>query len=228
MRWKNSERHLELQRGKNYSNDQRRDDMLTNIKKIIDQYSPQPLGKQREFAVLLPLIKIGTDLHILFEKRSQIVSQPGETSFPGGALEDGESYREAALRETREELNIHSDQIQVYGEIDYIATHTHIIHCFVGELINCEPGSIHPNREVESVFTVPLTYFIEQDPEFHSVKLKIEHKDDFPFELISNGSKHKWDARSQSIPFYRLDNQFLWGYTAQFTHRFIELLKEDR
>ncbi|MCC5894226.1 MAG: CoA pyrophosphatase [Alkalibacterium sp.] len=201
--------------------------MLETIRKKIEGYTPEPIGRQRAFAVFLPLIRVGEDLHVLFEKRSQIVSQPGETSFPGGALEEGETYKDAAIRETQEELNLESSQINIFGEIDYIATQSHIIHCFVGELVNCEPDAIRPNEEVESIFTVPLTYFVRHAPEYHSIDLKVEHKEDFPFELISNGSRHKWSSRKQLIPFYRLDNQFLWGYTAQFTHRFIELIEED-
>lgn len=201
--------------------------MLEEIRKRIEQYDPKPIGRQREFAVFLPLIRVEGKLHILFEKRSQIVSQPGETSFPGGAVEKGETYKEAAIRETQEELNLDSDQIVVYGEIDFIATQSHIIHCFVGELVNCELETIQPNEEVELLFTVPLTYFINQHPEYHSIDLRVEHKEDFPFDLISNGSEHKWSPRKQTIPFYRIKDQFLWGFTAQFTHRFIELIQDD-
>ncbi len=201
--------------------------MLETIRKTIEHYDPKPIGRQKEFAVFLPLIRIEDTLHVLFEKRSQIVSQPGETSFPGGALENNETYKEAAVRETQEELNLDLDHITVYGEIDYIATQTHIIHCFVGELVNCPIESIHPNEEVEEIFTIPLTYFFKQKPEVHSVELKIEHKEDFPFELMSSGTGHKWSNRKQMIPFYRLENQFLWGFTAQFMQRFIELIEEQ-
>ena len=38
--------------------------------------------------------------------RSEHISQPGEISFPGGRVEDGETFQEAAIRETCEELNL--------------------------------------------------------------------------------------------------------------------------
>ena len=47
---------------------------------------------KKKYVVLLPLVKINDKIHVLFEVRSQTVSQPGETSFPGGALEDGENF----------------------------------------------------------------------------------------------------------------------------------------
>lgn len=196
------------------------------IRDKISQYRPEPLGRQRRFSVFLPLIDIDGETHILFEKRSQTVSQPGETSFPGGAVEEGETYEEAAIRETVEELNVKESQIDIYGEIDYIATHTHIIHCFVGVLKNCTLKSLQPNEEVESLFTIPLDYFLTHQPEYHYVDLIMEHKEDFPFELISNGDKYRWTTRKQGIPFYRLEGQYLWGFTAQFTHRFIDIITD--
>ncbi len=37
-----------------------------------------------ESAVLIPIVRYKNREYILFEKRSQFVSQPGEMSFPGG------------------------------------------------------------------------------------------------------------------------------------------------
>ena len=45
--------------------------------------------------------------------------------------------------------------------------------------------------------------------------------------LIANGKKYKFGKRKHKVPFYRLPNQFLWGFTADFTHRFIEIISED-
>ncbi|MCC5890480.1 MAG: CoA pyrophosphatase [Alkalibacterium sp.] len=200
--------------------------MINKIKGKLAGYTPQPLGIQKHFSVLLPLIELDGEWHVLYEKRSRSISQPGETSFPGGTVEAGESYEAAALRETQEELNIKRENISLIGEIDYIAAPSHIIRCFVGELVNLTVESLQPNEEVEKVFTIPVTYFVENEPEFHPVNLRVEHADDFPFELISNGNAHKWSMREQSIPFYRLSENFLWGYTAHLTHRFSEILQD--
>lgn len=202
--------------------------MKNDIKKKLAEYTPQPLGVQKHFSVLLPLIEVKGEWHILYEKRSRSISQPGETSFPGGAVEEGETYKEAALRETQEELNIKKESISLLGEMDFIAAPSHVIRCFVGELKDVTVESIEPNEEVERVFSIPLTYFLENEPEFHQVGLKIEHNDDFPFELISNGNAHKWSTREQSIPFYRLEGNFLWGYTAHLTHRFKEMVENSQ
>lgn len=52
--------------------------------------------------------------------RSEHISQPGEISFPGGRVEDDETFQEADIRETCEELNLVPDQIDIWGEIDYL------------------------------------------------------------------------------------------------------------
>lgn len=201
--------------------------MLEKIKRRIEKHQAQPIGEQRTFAVFLPLVKVDEEWHVLYEVRSNHISQPGETSFPGGAVEEGESFEEAAVRETMEELNVSKDAIEVYGEIDFIFNQSHHIRCFVGELKHINPDQLQPNEEVASVFTIPLRYLKENEPEYHTVTLKTEYNHDFPFELISNSKKYKFCKRKHKVPFYRLPNQFLWGFTADFTHRFIEIISED-
>ena len=94
--------------------------MQSTIEKAIKSYSPKPIGEEKAYAVLLPLITIDNEWHVLYEVRSETISQPGEVSFPGGRIEAGESPQEAAVRETHEELNIPTEAITVLGEIDYL------------------------------------------------------------------------------------------------------------
>lgn len=125
------------------------------IKDKLAHYEPKPLGEKRRYAVLLPLIyDVKTDKYqILYQVRSEHISQPGEVSFPGGRVEDGETFQEAAIRETCEELNLIPDQIDIWGEIDYLIHQGRTIHCFVGK-INIENWEhIHPNEEVDRLFT---------------------------------------------------------------------------
>lgn len=201
--------------------------MWKEIEEAVKDYRPQQLGQQKQFAVLLPLVEIDGQMNVLFEKRSRSVSQPNETSFPGGAVEAGETYADAAVRETCEELNVQPEQVEILGEIDFIVAHSHMIRCFVGKLDIGGIGEVQPNEEVDRVFTLPLDSLLELQPEYHAVKMKVEHKEDFPFDLIANGQRHKWMSARQLIPFYRLPDQYLWGYTAQFTHRFVQIMKAE-
>lgn len=202
--------------------------MLNQIKQIMKDYEARPYGVSRKYAVLLPLVEVEGEIHVLYEIRSQHISQPGETSFPGGRVEEGETYKQAAVRETTEELNIPAENIEVYGELDFIVSQTHVIRCFVGELKQIDPHALQFNEEVESVFTLPLSFLLENEPEYHATKMKTEYPENFPFDLISNGKHFEWDNLHSHIPFYRLEENYLWGYTANLTHRFTELIKQKR
>ena len=136
-------------------------EMIEEIKRMIEDHKAEPITTQRKYAVLLPLVKINGIIHILFEVRSQSISQPGETSFPGGALEEGETFKEAAIRETEEELLIDRKDIRIIGEMDYIVKKEHIIKCFVGWLSEIDVTKLKPNEEVEDVFTYSPPVFLE-------------------------------------------------------------------
>lgn len=201
--------------------------MLEDIQKILANHEPEPIGEQRYFSVLLPLIKVDGALHVLYEVRGEHISQPGDTSFPGGAVEPGESFEATAIRETMEELNIKRDNIKVLGEMDYIMNERAIIHCFVGEIIGVDKGDICFNKEVQGIFTVPLQYFMDNRPTYYSSTVKLEHPDDFPFELIPNGRDYKFRIGVHSVPFYHLETKRLWGFTANLTDRFVSILEQN-
>lgn len=180
----------------------------------------------RKSAVLIPLVEVDGETHVLFEIRShQLKSQPGEICFPGGKVEqDDASEKEAALRETCEELGIELEDVEI---IDGLGVLVHpsssSIFSFVGKII--DNTKIVPNEEVSEVFTVPLSYLMNYEPEIHYIQVKIQPEEEFPFELIPDGRDYKW--RNVRLPeyFYRYEDQIIWGLTARILHEFIELLK---
>lgn len=200
---------------------------MKNLRRIINNYDAKALGVQRGYAVLLPLINIDGEYHVLYEVRSQHISQPGDTSFPGGRIEEGEEPRDAAIRETIEELNIKAENLEVFGEIDYIIAHNRIIYCYVGEIIGIDYRDIFPNIEVERLFTVPLKHLLENDPKSYSIKMKHIEDQNFPFHRISRGKKYPFNGMNQKVPFYEIPDETLWGFTANMTERFIQIIKED-
>ena len=54
---------------------------------------------------------------LLTERAHHMRSHPGQVSFPGGSLDDGETPREAALREAWEEIGLEPSEIEVFGEL---------------------------------------------------------------------------------------------------------------
>lgn len=202
--------------------------MNKKMKDIIKNYEPQVYGGRKESAVLLPLIKVDNEWHILFEVRSQLVSQAGDSSFPGGKVEAGETYEEAAVRETMEELNIERENILVHGEIDYIFSQHLIIRCFVGELVGIETADISPNEEVEEIYTVPVKYFMNNPPQYFTVHFNPVLDEEF---LLSQGKEefeYEFRDHTDKIPVYEIEKHSLWGYTANLTERFIEIIKDAK
>ena len=205
--------------------------MIQDIQTIIKNYRPKPYGEQNEFAVLLPLIKINQEPHILYEVRGKSISQPGDTSFPGGRIEPGEKPREAAIRETMEELFIGPEQIIMFGPIDYIVRDWAIIYCFVGEIINFDPYNFPSNDEVDHLFTVPLDFILANDPTYYSINIEERLSQDFPFERIHRGKDYQFHRNRTQVPFYNLPletEEQLWGMTANLTHRFAQIVNHNK
>jgi 8-oxo-dGTP pyrophosphatase MutT (NUDIX family) len=54
---------------------------------------------------------------LLTERAHHMRSHPGQVSFPGGSLDEGETPRDAALREAYEEIGLVPAEIEVFGEL---------------------------------------------------------------------------------------------------------------
>ncbi|WP_130808145.1 NUDIX hydrolase [Senegalia massiliensis] len=190
---------------------------------------PKPLGIDRDFAILVPLIYVKDELHILYEVRSKkLNTQPGEISFPGGRVEKGETFKDAAIRETMEELNIKRKNINIINSIDYIVMPFNIsLYPYVGiiEDINFEDIN-YSKSEVESIFTVPLKFFLENEPERYNMGISPQIGDDFPYHLINNGKAYDWRTGIYPVFFYRYRDYVIWGMTARMTKNFVDIIKE--
>ena len=201
--------------------------MLDQIKESIKNYDATIYGERKKSAVLLPLIEVDGEVHVLYEVRSQAVSQAGDSSFPGGRVEEGESFEEAAVRETMEELNLDRENIKVIGEIDYIVNQHVRIHCFVGELTGVEVSDIKPNLEVEQIYTIPLDYLLRNKPAYFMVGFDPIFEEQFLEELEREKKQYNLTDMKEQIPYYQIETHSLWGFTANLTERFIQIIKKD-
>ena len=197
---------------------------LMKIKAKLQKKSPLPVDVKNRFSVMIPLIKRKGEIHLLFEKRALTLrNQPGEISFPGGRIEKNESPWDAAIRETCEELLIEEKNLEIYSEGDFLVNpYAAIIYSFIGE-IKKDFYEITPSKaEVESIFTVPLSFFMETEPKSYSINLKVNRSDDFPYHLIPNGKNYKFKRGREEVLFYQYKGQIIWGFTAKMARRFIE------
>jgi 8-oxo-dGTP pyrophosphatase MutT (NUDIX family) len=204
-----------------------------NIEKLTAKLSsrtPGILGGDTfsKFAVLLPLIEKNGEIHILFEVRSfDMRRQPGEICFPGGKVDETDrNEQHTAIRETSEELGIDERDVLDVTPLDYmISPFGTIIHPYVGVISEAE--TICPNpAEVEEVFTIPLSFFKEAEPERYTIDFKIEPEQNFPFHLIAGGTNYNWQTRKMDEYFYFFEDKVIWGLTARILKHFLDLLHD--
>lgn len=189
------------------------------------------LGEERfkKYAVLLPLIEIENEIHILFEVRSMnLRSQPGDICFPGGKVDKtDENTLKTAIRETSEELMIPEYNIYDVLPLDYLVSDFgRMIYPYVGRLKEIE--KITPNKdEVDEIFTVPLSYFLNTKPKRYKVNFEVMPEDKFPYDLIIGGENYDWRTRQMDELFYEYNEKVIWGLTAKILTHFISLITSD-
>jgi 8-oxo-dGTP pyrophosphatase MutT (NUDIX family) len=116
-------------------------------------------------AVLVPLVERCGALTVLLTRRTDhLEHHPGQVSFPGGRAEEGDAGPvETALRETREEIGLHSRHVEIAGYLDCYQTVT-------GFLVTPVVGFVEPDFdlspdtfEVAEVFEAPLDLILDPD-----------------------------------------------------------------
>lgn len=182
----------------------------------------------RHSSVLLPLIENNGHLEVLFEVRSSALThQPGEVCFPGGRVDGEESYEMTAVRETMEELLIGNDQIDVIAPLDYLEMNYGVsVHVYLGVLRGYQ--GTYSNDEVDHVFTVPLSWFLEHEPEKYVATVHTVPGEDFPFDLVPGGRAYHWSKGKYPVYFYRYGDEVIWGMTAKIMYAFVKLCRGDR
>lgn len=206
--------------------------------------SPDIVGKSKysNCAVLIPLIPIDDEWHLLFEKRAPAIRQGGEIGFPGGEFDpsDDNSLFDTAVRETCEELGITGEQITVLNKFGTLVTPFGVtIDVFTGLLNIKSLSQLNiDHNEVEKVFTIPLNYFLLNEPDVYFSRFEIHTK-----EIDENGNEidllpveklrlpefyaRPWKGGKHRVIVYPLQPDILWGITAEIVYEFSMLLKKN-
>ena len=182
-----------------------------------------------ESAVLLPLRWTKHGWEILFEVRAATMNwQPGDICFPGGHREETDpSFCATALRETREELGIPEQEIQVLGPLDYFYGYSGpLIYPFAGILPARMPLQLD-RQEVGEVFSVPLKDLLETAPVVGKISLGTRQEPGFPAQW-AYGFQEGWNVRGgYEVFFYPWKNRIIWGITARVLHQFLERVRQE-
>ncbi|RIW38431.1 CoA pyrophosphatase [Bacillus salacetis] len=203
---------------------------LDTIKQRFHNRTPRILGSDDfyRFSVLLPLVEIADEMHILFEVRSEhLRRQPGDICFPGGKVDETDaSEKHTAVRETCEELGIREEDLSDIYPMDYIvSSFGTFIFPYIAVLE--KNAVITPNpSEVAETFTVPLSYFLNTEPDVYKVGITIEPENDFPLDLIAGGENYNWQTRKIDEYFYFYEDRVIWGLTAKILKHFSAEIKQ--
>ncbi len=205
--------------------------------------TPGILGKEEycNTAVLVLLMLIDGEYHFVFQKRNSQIRQGGEVSFPGGIFDPGKdkTFAETAIRETVEELGIPENKITIIGALDTLVHPTGLtIDAFLGlaHITSIDEMTIN-SSEVEYVFTVPVAYFENTEPDKYTINIKfhpsyIDKETREEINLFPAGQlglpemyTRPWGVGKHNVLVYQVKNEVIWGITAKFVYDVVKRIK---
>jgi len=122
-------------------------------------------GPLKPAGVLVPIMERQDGLSVLLTQRAaDLKHHAGQVSFPGGRMEKHDAdVREAALRETHEEVGIEPKLVDVIGYLDSMPTITGFAVTPVVGLIQGGIELVVDRTEVDYAFEIPLDYLLDEN-----------------------------------------------------------------
>lgn len=114
-------------------------------------------------AVLVPVIERPDALTVLLTQRTDhLHHHPGQISFPGGRVEHGDTDPiMTALRETREEIGLQPERVELLGHLPEYHTGTGFRVMPIVGLVRPPFDLVPDTFEVAEVFEVPLSFLMD-------------------------------------------------------------------
>ena len=197
---------------------------MERLSRRFRDHVPGLLGAARSYAVLAPLVEGPGGLGLLFEVRAANLRQGGEVCFPGGRMEEGETVPDCALRETEEELAIPRGEVTLLGRPDFIANpRGFLLQPVLGLVSAAGYAAMCPSpAEVAEVFTVPLAFFRENEPEVWRYDLLPQVPADFPYGPVGIPPDYAWSRGHTEVPIWHYQGHVIWGMTARIVREIIK------
>jgi len=186
---------------------------MFSIEEIRDRLRARPVALEEPedrslAAVALVVCDEGSGPEVLFIRRTEHEQDPwsGHLGFPGGRVDGADpGPREAAERETREEVGLTLAAPEYLGRIDDLsgAHFPIVISCFVYGLCH-RPVLTLEEREVADAFWFPLRELLAPERRReHAYQFRGEDLSHPAIQLLDEGRPHLWGIT------YRLVSRFL-------------------
>lgn len=154
-----------------------------------------------------PLRSTMGDAHIVLTVRGQALGRhSGQVSLPGGVVEPGETFEQAALREAHEEIGLAPDRVRVLGPLTplEIPVSGFRLHPIVAAATG-RPTLAAADGEVARILEIAVDDL--RDPQ-HLRRIRRER-----------------DGVTMVIPGFHVADQEIWGATAMVLSEFLALLE---
>jgi 8-oxo-dGTP pyrophosphatase MutT (NUDIX family) len=168
---------------------------------------PAKAAKPRDSLRALRALRSPSDdvAHIVLTVRADALRHGGQVSLPGGVIEPGEAFEQAALREAREEIALPSDSVRVLGaltplEIPVSGFRLHPIVAASETVPVLSPS----DDEVARILEVPVDDLLD------------------PARLMSTVRER--DGIVLTVPAFHVAGVEIWGATAMVLAEFLALL----
>lgn len=163
------------------------------------------LAATRPAAVLLPIVDRPSGLTVLLTLRaSDLRAHSGQVALPGGKIDAGETPREAALREAREEIGLAERFVEPLGWLDPYFTGTGFRIAPLVALIDPTFALKVNELEVDEVFETPFAFLM--DPANHLLEAR------------------EWQGRQRKYYAMPHEGRYIWGATAGILRNLYEKL----
>ena len=155
------------------------------------------------------MFPVGERPHIVLTVRAHTLGRHGgQVSLPGGVIEPGETFEQAALREAHEEIALPLEGVRVLGALTPldIPVSGFRLHPIVAE-VGARPRLAPSDGEVARILDVPLDELLE--PSRFTTVDRVR------------------DERATTIPHFRVGpvgGDEIWGATAMVLAEFLSLL----
>jgi 8-oxo-dGTP pyrophosphatase MutT (NUDIX family) len=164
---------------------------------------PSEARQAAGLALLYP--RHGDTALLLTVRGAHLAHHRGQVSLPGGAVEAGESVRDAALREAREEVGLDASAVSVRLEL----TPLHI--------------------PVSSYVLYPVVATVEAPPDVRPCESEVERIVEVGLSTLAAGSGLAFERREREgssieVPYFDLGNAKLWGATAMVVAELLAVL----